>query len=1070
MSRHVGRIAIIVIAALPLYFPTGGTNAQNSRQAIANAIRPLPGCTTNTLPANDDGSTSAIPLPFGINYFGVNFTEAFVNNNGNITFTGNLPEFTPFPLTTTNIPIIAPFFADVDTRGVGSGLVQYGNAMLDGRSALCVNWVNVGYYSSRVNKLNSFQLILIERFDTGPGNFDIEFNYDQVLWETGEASGGVNGLGGNSARAGYANGSMAAGTFLELQGSAVNGGLLDSNSATGLTNNSLNSGVPGRYVFFARNGGIEATPTATNSSTATATPTSSSTPTPTPITTATSTATFTATNTPTPTSSGTSTPTSTATDLASTTPTASPTGTQGLGIYADASIGLSGDITITPSGTPINTSSINVSTNIKFKGTFAADPATGVVYVTDAHPAGIYPVTVKAFAAGGTISRSFSLTVNTTPACSPLSFSGGISYPVGSGPTSIAVADFDSDGHQDIVSSDSTGFTTFLGDGTGDFTTLNNYSLTHPVINVKVGDFNADGKPDVVAALNSFGFAVLLGDGTGGFSPPVTYNVQSFAVAVADFNKDGRQDIIVTANQLYSIYSGDGNGGFGFAVSYATAIATSYLGDFNSDGNLDVATATMNDVKVLFGDAMGGFASHVSFHTPYNITSVAVGDLNGDGKQDVVSGSGSYVYVYIGDGLGGFTTLVRPSVPSDSIQIGDFNGDGNQDLVLASLYSASGTVSISFGDGTGGFSIPVAFVTGNWPNSVVVGDFNEDGQQDLATANRYSDSVSILLRECNSVAGNITYGNAIGNPPAPRYISNVTVTASGSNAATTTRPPGTGAGDYQLFQFPGGAFTITPSKTTAVSGINSFDAARIAQHVAGLSLLTTNNQRATADVTGNNVISSQDAAKIAQFAAGYPFTPPNLTGTWRFFLQPGPTFPIGSSPTSRSYSAPTGVVAGEDYVGLLIGDVSGNWNNTGARPDRRERLKETAIALRNFAVSSGSSLIVPVDVQGLAGKDVVSYEIDLRYDPSVIQPEKNAVDLTGTASRGLSVVTNTNEPGLLRVVVYGAYPIEQNGVLLNLRFTAVGAPGAVSPLTFDRIVFNEGDSGVSITDGQVELF
>ena len=230
---------------------------------VATAIRPLAGCTTNTLPANDDGSTGAVALPFTINYFGTTYTQTFVNNNGNITFTGPLGAYTPFPLTTTNIPIIAPFFADVDTRGPLSGLTQYGNTTVNTRTAFCANWVNVGYFASHDNLLNSFQLLLIDRTDTGAGNFDIEFNYNQIVWETGDASGGVGGQGGSSARAGYANGTTIAGTFYEFPGSAVNGGLEDSNSSTGLTNNSLNSsGVLGRYTFNARNGVIP-TPTPT---------------------------------------------------------------------------------------------------------------------------------------------------------------------------------------------------------------------------------------------------------------------------------------------------------------------------------------------------------------------------------------------------------------------------------------------------------------------------------------------------------------------------------------------------------------------------------------------------------------------------------------------------------------------------------------------------------------------------------------------------------------------------------------------------------------------------------------
>ena len=94
---------------------------------------------------------------------------------------------------------------------------------------------------------------MIDRSDIGAGDFDFEFNYDQILWEAGTASGSdANGLGGNSARVGYTNGSTAS---LELAGSAVNGAFLDGGPAgTALIHNSLNSSVDGRYVFQVRNG------------------------------------------------------------------------------------------------------------------------------------------------------------------------------------------------------------------------------------------------------------------------------------------------------------------------------------------------------------------------------------------------------------------------------------------------------------------------------------------------------------------------------------------------------------------------------------------------------------------------------------------------------------------------------------------------------------------------------------------------------------------------------------------------------------------------------------------------
>jgi Nidogen-like/PEP-CTERM motif len=230
-----------------------GAIAISSQAAQAAAVRS--GFDGNTLARNDDGSTGLVSMGFDANFFGLTFNELYVNNNGNVTFDAALSTFTPFDLTSTGRQIIAPFFADVDTRGLGSSEVTYGVGTVDGRNAFGVNWVDVGYFSTRDNPLNSFQLVLVERSDTGVGNFDIEFNYDQVLWETGAASGGVNGLGGNSVRSGYSNGTGNAGTFFELAGSAVNGALLDGGS-NALISNSLNSGVDGRYIFSARDGSI----------------------------------------------------------------------------------------------------------------------------------------------------------------------------------------------------------------------------------------------------------------------------------------------------------------------------------------------------------------------------------------------------------------------------------------------------------------------------------------------------------------------------------------------------------------------------------------------------------------------------------------------------------------------------------------------------------------------------------------------------------------------------------------------------------------------------------------------
>lgn len=220
----------------------------------AAAVRALPGFTAHTLAANDDGSTGLVSMGFEVNFFGLSFTNLFVNNNGNVTFDSALGTFTPFALTSTSRQILAPFFADVDTRSAGSP-VTYGTNTVDGHLAFGVDWVNVDYFaSSESHELrNSFQLVIIDRSDVAAGDFDFEFNYDQIQWETGDASSGTNGLGGSSARAGYSNGTN---TSFEITGSAINGAFLDANPVTGLIHRSLNSNVLGRFVFHARGGTV----------------------------------------------------------------------------------------------------------------------------------------------------------------------------------------------------------------------------------------------------------------------------------------------------------------------------------------------------------------------------------------------------------------------------------------------------------------------------------------------------------------------------------------------------------------------------------------------------------------------------------------------------------------------------------------------------------------------------------------------------------------------------------------------------------------------------------------------
>ncbi|MAY96769.1 nidogen-like domain-containing protein [uncultured Nocardioides sp.] len=218
-------------------------------------------CLARFLGRNDDGSTGPVGVPFPLSFFGQSYPELYVNNNGNVTFGERLSTYTPSAFgeggSYDGPPIIAPFFADVDTRHQDSNVVTYGTNAAG--TKLCVNWTDVGYYSSAADKLNSFQLVLTKAAaaDREAGDFDIQFNYDRIQWETGNASGGENGFGGTSALAGFTAGTPdVPGTVVQLQGSLENGALLD-DGAHALVANSLNAGGrAGRYNFSVLNGSV----------------------------------------------------------------------------------------------------------------------------------------------------------------------------------------------------------------------------------------------------------------------------------------------------------------------------------------------------------------------------------------------------------------------------------------------------------------------------------------------------------------------------------------------------------------------------------------------------------------------------------------------------------------------------------------------------------------------------------------------------------------------------------------------------------------------------------------------
>lgn len=167
---------------------------------------------------NDDGFSGPIPLGFTLNFFGTDYTTFFANNNGNISFTGGLAQFTPSGPQGAAVPVISPYFGDVDTRNLGSGVMHLRTDIPD---QIIVTWDATGYFNAHADLLNSFQLVLRgPGYSIPSGEGAIGFWYRDMQWETGDASGGTGGFGGTPAAVGFGDGQSNGEV---LQGSTENG-------------------------------------------------------------------------------------------------------------------------------------------------------------------------------------------------------------------------------------------------------------------------------------------------------------------------------------------------------------------------------------------------------------------------------------------------------------------------------------------------------------------------------------------------------------------------------------------------------------------------------------------------------------------------------------------------------------------------------------------------------------------------------------------------------------------------------------------------------------------------------
>jgi hypothetical protein len=380
-----------------------------------------------------------------------------------------------------------------------------------------------------------------------------------------------------------------------------------------------------------------------------------------------------------------------------------------------------------------------------FMAVTTIDPGTGLatgrlLLTPSSYDAGTYDAAVRASDGTDEGISTFRISVidpNGSGQVASLFESAFSSNPVPSGPMGAVVLDANADGKLDVVSiSDNFFFwpsviSVFSGRGNGTLQLVQQIESGDIPTSIAAADFDRNGTQDLAVCSNYGPLSVYRGRGDGTFeiSAVLAGGGNSYEIHAGDWDGDGWPDLAVVSNSRgLSIFRNRQDGSFDDPIDYATGLYPADLasGDIDEDGDFDMVVSDIraNSVTVYVNDR-GAFTKKSELAVGTNTGAVLLQDLTGDGHVDlIVRGGGTWLLAGVGDG-----TFAAPAALGVTIAVlEDMDGDGTLDAIAP---TGPGILQIWPGLGGGLFDAPHAACTGKNVRQVLIADLNSDGNQDL---------------------------------------------------------------------------------------------------------------------------------------------------------------------------------------------------------------------------------------------------------------------------------------------------------------------------------------------------